>query len=506
MNKKFILPLIVSASAAMFAAGCGTKTVVVQSAPDAKVYSSAQELAGVVKGNMNAVNYFTIEENFKIDAKISAYGQSSDMKMEGKGSGEMQMEPAYAHLNLDLSQNSSAGSASTLSESYISGTGAGARGYIKTDGGSWAKDSSFTGIEFDALLEQFMGNKFIESVSSGTTSADIDNNGGQVNGKDTYKISARVNGDIAGASFSDSLSSLQTVSADWSNLYADMELYIYKDSELPAKITVDGADFLKGIMDGMGIDCKVSEYTGEVIIDNYDDAATGSLAIPDSVILEAGDSLPTADTDSGQLSKKDSEAPATASEVTTETTTERVTETSTEDMTTATETAVAGIYLKPAIQDFRALTYGEYREKYNDTAEYGYGGFFWLTDFMVPELNVNASFYGSYDNENEQYTLPDDAVIIHVHGTMGDIFDGFNKTLNYEELLDSLSVSNGVQAYSDIGYTHGAASYYPVVIFDGDGDGNADDYLSFYSYTDKERADNVNSFTQVSLGKLPIKW
>ena len=75
MNKKLILPLIVSASAAMFAAGCGTKTVVVQSAPDAKVYSSAQELA--TENNT---------ENNTTEQQLTVTGESNSGQLSKKDS------------------------------------------------------------------------------------------------------------------------------------------------------------------------------------------------------------------------------------------------------------------------------------------------------------------------------------------------------------------------------------------------------------------------------------
>lgn len=501
MNKKFILPLIVSASAAMFAAGCGTKTVVVQSAPDAKVYSSAQELAGVVKGNMNAVNYFTIEENFRIDAKISAYGQSSDMKMEGKGSGEMQLQPEYGHFNLDMSQRSSAGNVSSKSESYISGTGANAKGYIRTNGGEWSKDTSVTGIEFDALMEQFAGKSLIESVSNGETIADIDNNGGQVNGKDTYKISARVNGDIAGASFSDSLSSLNAVTGDWSNLYADMDLYIYKDSALPAKITVDGAELLKGIMEGMGIDCQIREYTGEFTINDYNNESATVLTIPDNVILEAGDSQISVTTSAatGNLSKKDSDnAPTTSTVEATVSSSETyvimgVNETNeivsgssaygNDTKKVEENSEKKSINLKETVRDLFNMNYDTFKNQYGDLGYYHLHGSYFVSDKNVPGTNYNVTFHGYFDGSQE---LPDsDAYVLYVTAPMSDIFESIENVATVDEFADVLSPTGGAKA--DIGFDiYGQWMHRPNIKVDTNGDGKFDLSVSFNDFVGME--------------------
>ena len=300
MKKKVVLSIILTASTVIGITGCGSNTVPVQTNSDTQVqqtdsgekeYTSAGVLAEEVTKALNNVNSFSFDEYFTIDANLSMYGQTTDMKQQGKGSGEIQINPEYAHLNLDLTSNSAGNSASANSESYISGIGADSKGYIRTNGGNWRKDTSVTGIEFGTLLEQFIGKKVIESIATGETQASIENNGGQVNGRDTYKLSANVNGELAGASLSDALSSLQATNTDWSSLYADMDIYIYKSEKLPAKICIKGDEFLEGVMAGMGIDCNVKEYFGEFTLDNYKMGLFGDLEIPEDVLKEAGEDL-----------------------------------------------------------------------------------------------------------------------------------------------------------------------------------------------------------------------
>ncbi len=160
------------------------------------------------------------------------------------------------------------------------------------------------------------------------------------------------------------------------------------------------------------------------------------------------------------------------------------------------------IKLKSGIQQLRNMTYGEYKARFGRTMKYSYLSVVWndTNPDPLPGLNVTVSFRGTY--KNEQYLLPDDSKVMAVYGKIGDLFDGIEGTLSYDKLINLMTVPGGESAYGKRGYSRGMASYHPSIVFDGNGNGKASDRITFYTYVDADRADNVNKNTVVTLSTV----
>ena len=136
------------------------------------------------------------------------------------------------------------------------------------------------------------------------------------------------------------------------------------------------------------------------------------------------------------------------------------------------------ITLKKETLTYKNITYGEFKERYGDIAEFYHADRF-LAD--IPESTYMLEFFASTYDENFVYQLTDDDTCGIVHGLLMDMVDGIYEEMPVKEFAQSLSWNEDVPTKYSIEEGSGTAYYiadiYAVFEFDSDGDATYDTKL-----------------------------
>lgn len=136
------------------------------------------------------------------------------------------------------------------------------------------------------------------------------------------------------------------------------------------------------------------------------------------------------------------------------------------------------IYLKEETVTYKNMTYGEWKEKYGDTAEFYHADRF-LAD--VPDSSIMLEFFAESYDENFVYQLTDDDTCGIVHGLLMDLVDGIYEEMSVKEFAQALTWNKDVPTLYSMEEGAGTAYYiadiYAVFEFDSDGDTTYDTKL-----------------------------
>lgn len=129
------------------------------------------------------------------------------------------------------------------------------------------------------------------------------------------------------------------------------------------------------------------------------------------------------------------------------------------------------ITLKEEIRTYKNITYGEFKEKYGDIAEFYHADRF-LAD--IPKSSIMLEFFASSYDENFVYQLSDEDTCGIVHGLLMDMADGIYEEMSVKEFAKALTWNEDVPTKYAIEEGAGTAYYiadiYAVFEFDSDGD------------------------------------
>ena len=305
-KKNFILFGTAAVLAAGLLAGCGssantdstTKTGETTTAAEGTL--TAESLCKEVSEKMNDIKSYSFDTKTKIDYSVAAEGIDMTMKMDAVMEGETVTESKESHIKFDYNASMLGQEIKAENEAYASIADDGSYvTYSKTekDGedGKWTKNESETPIDLDNIRNA----DIYKQIADGKINAVLTDGNDKVNGKDVYKIETTLPGEIfeevysnmygGGSETSDAFSG-----ADFSKVNAKTELYIYKDSRLPARTYMDIREYGETLMEqAMSSGGSTQNYTMsfedfsvDMTTDNYN--TIDKIVIPDEVLKEAG--------------------------------------------------------------------------------------------------------------------------------------------------------------------------------------------------------------------------
>lgn len=314
-KKGFIIFGTAAVLAAGILAGCGgsggteaTTQSVTADSTDATTTTAATEgiltaesLCKEVSEKMEDIKSYSFDTTTKVDYSVSAEGLNMSMKMDAVMEGETVTESKESHIKFDYSASMLGQEIESENEAYAFVADDGSYvTYSKTDAngedGKWTKNESETPIDLDSMRNA----DIYKQIADGKIQAVLTDGNDKVNGKDVYKIETTLPGEMfeevysnmygGGSETSDAFSG-----ADFSKVNAKTELYIYKDSRLPAKTYMDIREYGETLMEhAMSSGGSTQNYTMsfedfsvDMTTDNYN--TIDKIVIPDEVLKEAGE-------------------------------------------------------------------------------------------------------------------------------------------------------------------------------------------------------------------------
>lgn len=227
---------------------------------------------------MEAVKSYSFNGETKMNYAVSSSGMDMSMKMDMKMDGEGVVKSQQAHMNVDLDMEMLGQNIKTKSEAYAVEEDGKYVVYAKTEGGSaeegWIKQESDTKIE----LEKMNNINIYKQIAEGEIEAVL-SEGEKINGKDTYKLTAKLPGEIFQEVYTamGSDTSAQMSAIDFTQASADCEIYIYKDTGYPARTYMDAKEYGENIFkqaisqtsSSDSITVTVDDFYVDITMDNY---------------------------------------------------------------------------------------------------------------------------------------------------------------------------------------------------------------------------------------------
>lgn len=274
--------------------GAGTQTTTAKSSSDATIETveevTAQSIAKTVSEKMDEVKSYSFDGERKMNYAVSASGTDMSVKMDMKLNGEGVVESKQVHMNADMDMEMLGQEIKVKSEAYAVEEDGKYVVYTKSEGSGveegWTKQVTDTKIEFDKLNNLSV----YKQIADGNIEAVL-TEGEKINGKDVYKITAKIPGEIFQETFtalgSDSTSQFSTI--DFSAASANCELYVYKDTGFPARTYMDAKEYGESIFkqaasqtgSADNIAVSVDDFFVDVTMDNYN--AIDKIEIPADV-------------------------------------------------------------------------------------------------------------------------------------------------------------------------------------------------------------------------------
>ena len=294
-KKGFIIIGTTAVLSAGILAGCGgnvTKT---------GTTLTAEALCKEVSEKLDDIKSYSFNTGTKVDYSVSAQGMNMTMKMDAIMEGESVTESNEAHIKLGYNATMLGQEIKSENEGYaIVDKDGNYVTYSKTttngETGKWVKNESDTEIDLDSMRNADV----FKQIAEGKIKATLTDGNDKVNGKDVYKIDAVIPGEMfeevysnmygGGADTSDAFGG-----ADFSKINAKTELYIYKDSHLPARTYMDikeyGESLIEQAMSSSGTSqnytVSFGDFSVDMTMDDYN--KIDKIVIPDEVLKEAGE-------------------------------------------------------------------------------------------------------------------------------------------------------------------------------------------------------------------------
>ena len=130
----------------------------------------------------------------------------------------------------------------------------------------------------DAEQEDFLNENIYDSIAGGQAEAVLEEEEAMVNGQAAYVISSELSGsdleDFMSESFSGTDEMMGEDSVDWGEGAAQIKIFIYKESRLPARVQVDCRDFGRALMEASvgntpGVNIEISAFDMSLFFDEY---------------------------------------------------------------------------------------------------------------------------------------------------------------------------------------------------------------------------------------------
>ena len=307
-RKRFSTVIIVMLISAMLLQGCGL------------FKPTAASLTAKMLKELQKVN--SAEVNTKIDSIIGVKVKSIDVGMEMNlgidNKAEMTKDPERTKENNTLSVSGFGQNVNINYEQYTEKAEDGSKiTYVRTEGGKWRKSTAQKQSSEDADGD---GGGSADAGSAGSGSgkklstleligllqkagdelkdAELKEELVEINGKEAYQINATVGGNLVKelllqTNADTGKNGIDLESIDWGSISIPTELYIYKSSNLPARIKMDcaqlGGQILGKVISDKtentmleGVDFEFKTFDVDITIDRYDEI--GTIEIPQEAL------------------------------------------------------------------------------------------------------------------------------------------------------------------------------------------------------------------------------
>ena len=272
---------------------------------------TAASLTAKMLKELQKVN--SAEVNTKIDSLIGVKVKSIDVGMEMNlgidNKAEMTKNPERTKENNTMSVSGFGQNLSVNYEQYTEKTEDGSKiTYVRTKGTPWRKSTAQNQSGEDAngdgdgsagsgsvkKLSTFEMIGLLQKAGDSLKDAELKEELVQINGKEAYQINANVGGNLVKELLMQTKeetgkNEIDLESIDWDSISIPTELYIYKESTLPARIKMDcsqlGGEILENVIADKtentmleGVEFEFKTFDVDITIDRYDEI--GEIEIP----------------------------------------------------------------------------------------------------------------------------------------------------------------------------------------------------------------------------------
>ena len=239
--------------------------------------------------------------NIKTDGDISAVYEALNIGMninlDSETDMELTKEPGLARGDTTLTVGAVGQEQTIKGTFYRESNDEGSTTYVKWQNGDWTKKT--TPAEKETEEEENNPNAItmpesvttvvgmLKYLSDGSVSAELKEETVQINEKEAYQITSTLGGDflkdmIDNGTIPLSGVNLDQAEIDWSTVSVPAEIYIYKESKLPARITLDCTSIGSQIVGNMlkeqlesipfgNIRLDVNRFVVDITIDRYNE-------------------------------------------------------------------------------------------------------------------------------------------------------------------------------------------------------------------------------------------
>lgn len=236
----------------------------------------AKSLAAAVAENLDKIESFSggMTMDFGASASYEESGMEANIDIAMGMDLELSatLDPAATQMKGTLSFSMMGQDMETDVESYTVEED-GERVSYADSGNGWVRT-----VQKDAEQEDFLNENIYDSIAGGQAEAVLEEEEAMVNGQAAYVISSELSGsdleDFMSESFSGTDEMMGEDSVDWGEGAAQIKIFIYKESRLPARVQVDCRDFGRALMEASvgntpGVNIEISAFDMSLFFDEY---------------------------------------------------------------------------------------------------------------------------------------------------------------------------------------------------------------------------------------------
>lgn len=247
---------------------------------------TAQNLADEVTANTSAVHSASVNIDMNMDLDYESAGISIPLSYNAQMSGNISRDPSAAHLTGTITASSDIGSSKNEEEIY-SLTDSGTKTiYTGSDGNWYQTVQEISGSKQDLISDSGLCQLIADADLHGV----LEEDSRTVDGRECYVIDTAISGDTLRDVMEEYLTrqDLYLDEVDWSDVSADAAICIYKDTKLPARISLD-SDFSNPFSIGSSDSTAVAHLKAFNIEYTFSDYGTAeTVSIPQNIIDTAG--------------------------------------------------------------------------------------------------------------------------------------------------------------------------------------------------------------------------
>ena len=247
---------------------------------------TAQNLADEVTANTSAVHSASVNIDMNMDLDYESAGISIPLSYNAQMSGNISRDPSAAHLTGTITASSDIGSSKNEEEIY-SLTDSGTKTiYTGSDGNWYQTVQEISGSKQDLIADSGLCQLIADADLHGV----LEEDSRTVDGRECYVIDTAISGDTLRDVMEEYLTrqDLYLDDVDWSDVSADAAICIYKDTKLPARISLD-SDFSNPFSIGSSDSTAVAHLKAFNIEYTFSDYGTAeTVSIPQNIIDTAG--------------------------------------------------------------------------------------------------------------------------------------------------------------------------------------------------------------------------